>query len=359
MISFNPTIPAVQHGGNIGEAIKRYRIPKEQWIDLSSGISPWIYPIKPLPEYVWQELPASNKELITVAAKYYGVQPNQIIATPGSQIAIRLIPQFFSSSHVAIPALGYKEHAASWQMANHEIIYYQNMDELFDLIEQQRVEHIVLINPNNPSGEKIDLNTLEKISAQLTGVCLIDEAFIDYYASPDSKNKSNTSSVEININSATKMAHYNDSNNLIILRSIGKFFGLGGIRLGFAMGTHPKLSMLNGILEPWSINHASQHIGIQALEDTQWQLQQRTNIQQQQKNFNTTLKDLLTSKLETYSITETGLFTTAFSCQTALKKLHTQLAERGIWTRLGNQEDQPSWLRFGLPDNIDEFNQRR
>ena len=128
MITFSSTLPTVHHGGNLDDAIKRYRIPKKDWIDLSTGISPWAYPIKPLPEHVWQNLPTSNKELIAVAAKYYDVLPNQLIATPGSQIAIRLIPQLCSTSSVAIPSLGYKEHAASWQMANHRLVQYQNND---------------------------------------------------------------------------------------------------------------------------------------------------------------------------------------------------------------------------------------
>ena len=345
MISFNQKTQTIHHGGNLDFAIKRYNIPKEQWIDLSTGISPWAYPITDLPDNVWQELPPSNNELITIAATYYGVNPGSITATPGSQLAIRLIPQLFEPANVAIPSLGYKEHAISWQTANHQTINYNNTTELIELISNKLVQHVVLINPNNPSGEKIDLDTLKKIIPQVDGACIIDEAFVDFYDTDE-------------INSATKLLCQNESDNLIILRSVGKFFGLAGIRLGFAIGSHPELLTLRALLDPWSISHVSQTIGIQALQDSPWQQQQRNKIKQQQDAFQIVLDDLLNSHLKHFSMTETGLFNSVFAEKSKLKELHHQLAKQAIWTRLGNKNDQPSWLRFGLTKDIAEFEKR-
>lgn len=351
MISFNSTIQAnrqnIQHGGNLEDAVKRYHIPKQQWLDLSTGISPWVYPVKALPEQVWQELPPANDALIASAAQYYAVNPADIIATPGSQMAIRLIPQLLEPANVAVPILGYQEHGISWQMANHQTISYRNTAELLDLITKQLVEHIVLINPNNPSGEKLDLSTIEKIASDSKGICMIDEAFIDSYDNNQQQD----------ISSATKISHQHD--NLIILRSVGKFFGLAGLRLGFVIGSHPQLPMLKSLLDPWSISHASQQIGLQALQDKQWQQLQTNRIKQQQSDFQVELKKWLNSNnLEHYSMTETVLFSTVFADKKSLKKLHEQLARQGIWTRLGNEHDEPGWLRFGLPKDIAQFEKR-
>ena len=362
MISLNSQIQTVQHGGDLDEAIKRYGIAKEHWIDLSTGISPWVYPFQPLPEHVWHELPPPNDELLACAAQYYGIKQRTIMATPGSQMTIRLLPQLFQASNVAIPILGYQEHAASWQMANHQITPYSSAAELFELIRKQQVEHVVVINPNNPSGEKFNLDTHEKIATKISGTCIIDEAFIDLYANNGSNLDNNDSNLDENGNnndkkttfdSATKIL--NDHENLIILRSVGKFFGLAGIRLGFAIGLHPNLLALNSLLQPWAISHASQHIGIQALKDTQWQQQQKIHIRQQQNTFKNPFKLLLNNNLKKYSTVESGLFRTVFSDKSALKELHNKLAQQAIWTRFCNENDQNSWLRFGLPNNVVEF----
>ena len=357
MISFGSKTHVINHGGNIEEAIKHYNIPKEQWIDLSTGISPWAYPVKHLPEHVWQELPHSNHELLTVAAKYYDINAENITATPGSQMAIRLIPQLFEPANVAIPSLGYQEHLASWQMANHQITIYHNTTELLDFINNKRVDHAVVVNPNNPSGEKLSLLTVKKIASRINGVCIVDEAFIDFYQDGFSTQE---------IDSAIKILGDNHHDKLIILRSVGKFFGLAGIRLGFAIGSHPILPMLNNLLEPWAISHASQHIGIQALQDSQWQRQQKANINQQQNAFQTVLKAFLNNNLKEYSLVKTSLFSTVFADREELAKLHHQLATQGIWTRLDSnsnensdgKSNEPAWLRFGLPKNLTELEKR-
>ena len=348
MISLDTNIQAIQHGGNLEQAIKRYKITQQGWIDLSTGISPWAYPFKPLPDHIWQQLPLSNNELIARAAQYYGVNPECIAATPGSQIAIRLIPQLIKPASVAIPSLGYQEHAVSWQMANHQIVRYSNISELYDHIHNKRIEHVVVINPNNPSCGKLGLNDLADIISSVSGVCIIDEAFMDYYEAD----------VCTDILSVTKIANFGQYDNLIVLRSIGKFFGLAGVRLGFAIGLHPSLSALNSLLNPWSISHATQLIGIQALQDTQWQQQQADKIKQQQSSFQKTLKILFDKTLEQYSTSDAGLFNTVFADKTSLKELHHRIAKQGVWIRNGNDDDQPSWLRFGLPKDINEFEKR-
>lgn len=342
MITINSKTATVKHGGNIEDAVKRYGSPRDQWLDLSTGISPWSYPVENLPKQVWNQLPPPNTELIAAAAKYYGVRTEHVTAIPGSQIAIRLIPQLFKPAKVAIPSLGYQEHIASWRMANHQITTYHNTNELLELVLNKHVEHVVIINPNNPSGEMLTIQTIEKIASQLTGSLIIDEAFIDTY------------DMTTGVHSATSDIH----KNMIVLRSVGKFFGLAGIRLGFAIGFHQKLSLLNALLEPWSLSHVSQYIGTQALQDTQWQQQQAARISQQQSTFQSILKPFLNLYLTQYELKNAALFNTVLAPKEELLELHHKLATQSIWTRLGNQGDDPSWLRFGLPCKPSQFKKR-
>lgn len=353
MLNLNTKTPSLKHGGNLEYAIAKYGIPREQWLDLSTGISPWSYPCSNIPAYIWQNLPQSNTALIAAASRYYSpssaveehsLNNKSILAVPGSQIAIRLLPQLFEASTVAVPKLGYKEHAASWQMASHETINYSNMDELQSLINNQLVEHVVLINPNNPSGDKLSLETIGNLASATNGAFIIDEAFIDQYDSTDTASAT-----------ALALSQMEEYQNIIVLRSIGKFFGLAGIRLGFIISSNPKVTLLNTLLEPWSISHASQYIGIKALEDAQWQLSQRERIDNQQHAFKAVLTKLFNTHLKEFSHTEAGLFNTVFADKKSLEYLHLYLAKKGIWTRLGNEEDKPSWLRFGLAKDIEQF----
>ncbi len=358
MININKNTTAIQHGGNLETAIKKYGFDKDQWIDLSTGISPWSWPVQVSDEDVWRKLPPSNEELIIAAAGYYRIDHNKVIATPGSQMAIRLLPQLFKPSTVAVPALGYQEHAASWQLANHTVLRYQSTSELFDLLKSHQAEHAVVINPNNPSCEILDPKTINNIAAQVPGAMIIDEAFIDFY-----ENSSPTEKDGAMIQSAVK----NLTNNMIVLRSIGKFFGLAGLRLGFAIGDHPKVAQLNTLLQPWSISHASMIIGTQALADNVWQQQQHLRIKNQTKAFLPILTALISNELSNldqkeYEVKSCGLFNTVLIDKSlgpdVLIELHHKLAQQAIWTRLFNPNDDTAWLRFSLPADLHVIEQR-
>ena len=360
MIRFNDQLKStsVQHGGNLDTAIKKYGFDKNQWMDLSTGISPWCWPVKNLPEQVWNALPPPLDNLLTAASQYYDIDSNKIIATPGSQIAIRFLPQLFKPSTVAVPTLGYQEHAASWQLANHKVTRYRNINELVHLLDSRQVEHVVVINPNNPSGEMVNVKIMNDIAAQTSGIMIIDEAFIDLYENAPSTKQNDTT---------PRSTIKNLTGNMVVLRSVGKFFGLAGLRLGFAVSNHPTVTQLNTLLQPWSISHASITIGSQALSDKTWQQEQYQRIQSQTKAFLPTLEKIISNELKTstqkdYDIRSCGLFNTILidkaSGPDTLTKLHQKLAQSAIWTRLFNHNDEPAWLRFSLPADIQELEQR-
>jgi len=327
---------AIRHGGDIQRALELYGGKTDEWLDLSTGISPWSYPVPALNDSLWRDLPSSNQALITAASRYYGCAESQIITTPGSQLAIRLIPQFLDQKQtVAIPLIGYQEHAKSWQIADHLVTPYRDFSHLQQLVNSEKVANVVLINPNNPSGEKVSPEQLSGLSKNLVGLLLIDEAFSD--VDPSSSVCSKATSAD---------------SNIVVLKSLGKFFGLAGARVGFAIGVHPIVAKLNQLLSPWSMSGPSIKLAASALNDTDWQVMQRQRITEnaeKQKFVLGSIKHTMTD----YRLKEHGLFFSVFGQHSDLTDLHTRMAEQKIWTRLGDpyvgqNQNKLNWLRLSL-----------
>jgi len=342
MFNVSGDIKSLKHGGNLAVAIQQYGVPAQEWLDMSTGVSPWGYPVPTISESAWQDLPPNPDALIEAAGDYYTVVKDNIVVTPGSQIGIRLLPQLLEPAAVAVPQIGYQEHAYSWALAGHRLCYYKNTNELAELVSSRRVEHAVLINPNNPSCEYTKLSLIEKIVSEISGTVIVDEAFIDSFVD---ESQSEVSAVGI------------QSNKLIVLRSIGKFFGLAGARVGFAIGCHPLLKRLRILLEPWSISHASMLVTQHALLDSTWQESQRLRIKERSKEFESVL-NALTQGIDGIEIKNALLFHTAFADIESLQNVHEALAKKGVWTRLFNEGDDPAWLRFSLPASIQMFEER-
>lgn len=324
-----------KHGGDSHNALRDYGGVKADWLDLSTGISPWVYPIPKIEADLWRELPSPPSKLLAIAAKYYDCSVDAINVTPGSQLAIRLLPTLVSQrGSVAIPELGYQEHAYSWQRAGHQILRYRSVDDLTSLVAKKQVQHAVVINPNNPSGQIIQRAKLIALAAQFPGLLLVDEAFAD-------------------LDDSNSLCRNSALSNIVILRSIGKFFGLAGARVGFVITEHKLGDELARLLSPWSVNAAAQRISELALKDTHWQTMQRQRVVRQSSE----LKQLLNKSLPSFSNKSHGLFTTLFSNPNDIKILHKRFAEKQIWTRLGEANcQQQDWLRLSLPgDNMSKF----
>ncbi|MCK4842300.1 MAG: threonine-phosphate decarboxylase [Methylococcales bacterium] len=308
----------LEHGGHLIDAAKKYNIPLHQWLDLSTGINPNGWPIPVIPAECWQRLPESSDPLISAAKQYYQCQ--SILAVAGSQAAIQSLPLLRNKSKVGVLNPAYAEHAYSWKKAGHQVIELST--EMIDT-ELNNLDVLILINPNNPTGQRFSkqqLLTWHQRLNQRGGWLIIDEAFID--STPE-----------------YSLCSHSISEGLIILRSVGKFFGLAGIRCGFVIANEPLLTGLNELLGPWTVSHPSRYIASKALLDTDWQQSTRLQLKQQSAR--------LVSLLMKYGLNTTAatdLFVWIKTEQAA--KVHQLLAQQGILTRLLSY---PSSLRFGLP----------
>ena len=314
----------LEHGGRLQRAACEYGIVLEQWLDLSTGISPFAWPLPTIPASAWHRLPEEDDGLAEAACAYYGAPA--VLPVAGSQAAIQALPLLRPVSRVGIIAPGYAEHAHAWRRVGHHA-ETQPADAL--LADTARWDVIVLIHPNNPGGERFDAQTLLRVHAELAargGWLVIDEAFMD--VTPDES-----------------LCRYSDREGLIVLRSVGKFFGLAGARAGFVCASPSLLDALREQLGPWTLGGPARHIVKQALADRAWHAQARVRLLQTSERL-----AALLAKHGSPPTAGCGLF--QWCRHDDARRVHHALAQRGILTRLF---DTPASLRFGLPPDEAAF----
>ena len=309
----------LEHGGRLHLAASQYGIPLAEWIDLSTGINPNGWPVPQLPANVWQRLPEEDDELISAARQYY--QNDSLLAVAGSQAAIQTLPVLRPHSRVGVLHPAYTEHAEGWRRAGHSVTV---VDEANIEDKLERLNVLIIINPNNPSGRLWHREQLlawyDKLSDK-GGWLIVDEAFIDVM-----DHEYSLSALPVRP-------------GLIVLRSIGKFFGLAGIRCGFVIAEQRLLLALQQRLGPWSISRPTRYVAAMALRDTAWQQAALSQLRQQGRRLHQLLS-------------ENG-WQPAGGCplfqwvkREAVLGLHQKFAGQGILTRLFTD---PVSVRFGLP----------
>ncbi|PYB71590.1 threonine-phosphate decarboxylase [Pseudomonas sp. LB-090624] len=308
----------LEHGGRLLRAVRQYGIAREQWLDLSSGIAPWPFPIPAIPLDAWARLPETEDGLEDSARAYYGA--SQLLPVAGSQAAIQALPLMRAACRVGVLSPCYAEHPYAWQRAGHQLV---ELGESQVEAALDSLDVLVLVNPNNPTGHRVPRDRLLAWHARLAargGWLLVDEAFMD-----------NTP--------AGSVMDCAERPGLIVLRSFGKFFGLAGVRLGFVAAEHSLLLRLAEWLGPWTVNGPTRVLAQASLAD---QAAQRTQIERC-----AAASHRLAAMLSGAGLAPTGgcdLFQYVRSEGAA--RLHDFLARRGILVRLF---EHPAAVRLGLP----------
>lgn len=311
----------LEHGGGLRAASRRYGIALEDWIDLSTGIAPWPYPVPAIPPEVWQRLPEDDDGLLEAARGYYG--SDRLMPLSGSQMAILALPRVFAPRTVAVLAPSYSEYAPSWRAVGHEVC-----ECAADGILHSAADVIMLANPNNPDGTRFARRDLLAAAERLRAGrrwLIVDEAFAD----ADDEH------------SLVQLAGTRDAPNLIVLRSLGKFFGLAGARVGFCVARPEMFTRLGRQLGPWPLGNPARFIAKVGLGDTAWQIAQQGKLREASAR--------LAQRLAGHGLAPCGgtaLFQYLKHADAAA--LHEFLAQRGILVR---HFSEPSALRFGLPEN--------
>lgn len=314
----------IEHGGKLRAAARKWNIPLKNWIDLSTGIAPWSFPVPAIPPACWQRLPEDEDSLGAAARDYYSAL--RALPLPGSQAAIQILPRLRGQGTAAVLHPSYEEFFPAWEKAGHATIPFLASE--LELVCTE-ADVVVLCNPNNPDGHCFSPDQLLSAARNLSkrgGWLIVDEAFAD----ADDRS-----------HSLAPLAGSPGLEGLIVLRSLSMFFGLAGLRVGFAIAHDAVLDKLHEALGPWAVSHPARHVATAALMDREWQKAQRQRLEQ--------AGDLLTRLLASRGLPDnsgTLLFRTATTPRA--KEIHEALARQGILVRHFPQLDA---LRFGLPPN--------
>lgn len=308
----------LEHGGRLRKAAQEYAIAEEAWLDLSSGLAPWPFPLPPIPLRAWARLPETDDGLEQAACAYYGA--SEVLPVAGSQAAIQLLPRLRRAGKVGVLSPCYAEHAEAWRRSGYRVreVLEQEVDFFLDSLDV-----LVVVNPNNPTGLSLTQERLLEWHGRLAergGWLVVDEAFMD-----------NTPHLSL--------ARHTHQVGLIVLRSFGKFFGLAGVRLGFVLAERRLLKLLAEQVGPWAVSGPTRVLGQACLRDVQGHVQQRQRSELASQR--------LVDVLERHGLKPQGgcaLFQWLITAEA--ERLYQFMARHGILLRLFVHN---SSLRFGLP----------
>ena len=293
------------HGGGLDAAIAAYGGTRGDWLDLSTGINPVPYTMPVLPDDAWTALPdeAAFARLYARARQFWNV-PDQaaILGATGASAIIAALPHVFPKGEVCIPGPTYNEHAAAFSAAGWGLGHDPS-------------HALVAVHPNNPDGH------IWQVSDLISAYTIIDESFCDI--SPDQ------SLIQLSARPGT-----------VVLKSFGKFWGLAGLRLGFAIGDPAIIAKLTDLLGPWQISGPALAIGAAALADPAWANETRTRLTHDAARL-----DRLVTARGAEVVGGTTLFR-LYKVDNA-QALQDRLAQHHIWSRVFPYA--PDWLRLGLP----------
>lgn len=320
MVFNNIDSPALPHGGNLDAARRRFPGAPEPFLDLSTGIAPRAYPLPPLPPEALTRLPEPSEHaaLCALAGRRWGVPAGaRVVAAPGTQILLPMIAALCPPGAARILGPTYAEHARAAALAGHAV---QEVPALEALTPTALV---TVVNPDNPTGRVLPFAALEALAATQRaagGLLVVDEAFLD--ADPELP-----SALPLVPGGAT-----------VVLRSFGKFHGLAGVRLGFAVAPEAIAARLEALLGPWAVAGPALHAGRAALADAAWAAAQREDLRAAAVR--------LDAVLAAGGLTVLG-GTPLFRFVVAPAGTGTRLGRAGILVR-----EFPHWpdrLRLGLP----------
>ncbi|WP_028863182.1 pyridoxal phosphate-dependent aminotransferase [Psychromonas aquimarina] len=282
------------HGGNV-HRLKRdsTRQDTQQWLDYSANINPLGVPrsftnaltehryaldIYPDPDYV---------DLRQSLAEFSNVEMENVLVGNGATEMIFLFFKALKASKALIIGPTFAEYARAAESAGTQIDYFilDSCDgfkldmQLLEAQIKQGYQVLTLCNPNNPTGNLLDLQTLKqiiKLCEENQVQLLLDEAFIEFVDSGFQKS-----------------AVIFQSPSVFIIRALTKFFALPGIRLGWAVSFNEALNARIGqIREPWSVNCFAELAGITVVKDQTYINDSIAWITNEKRVFRNLLKSL-------------------------------------------------------------------
>jgi cobalamin biosynthetic protein CobC len=316
-----PELLLAEHGGNLSVARQAYPQAPEPWLDFSAGINPYSYPFACPPLESFTRLPQRDElRMLEAAARaaYRAPAFAEIVAAPGSQAIINLLPHLVPARRVGILGVTYCEHARSWAASGADPAVVEDFSGLEDK------DIAIVVNPNNPDGRlttAADLHALAAVLGKRGGLLIVDEAFVDFLE-PGASAVPDTA-----------------ESGAVVLRSFGKTYGLPGLRLGFAIASKSVGERLRAALGPWPVSGAAIAIGSAALTDAEWLAATRARL-----HAGASALDNMLAAAGFAPLGGSPLF--RLVRHEDAQGWFERLAKAGILVR--RFEARPGWLRFGI-----------
>lgn len=322
------------HGGRLYVARSLFPHVPQPWVDLSTGINPRSYPAPRASRRARNRLPEPTElaRLERVAAAAFGVtEPTRVVATTGTECALRLLPQVLNLKAAVIAGPTYGSHADAWTRSG---ALTQTVGDAQLSANAERAVCLTIVNPNNPDGRTIERAHLLSLHDSLRehgGMLIVDEAFAEIAAEA----------------SVAAEAGSESAPRLIVLRSFGKFFGLAGLRLGFIVAAPPIAAAIRGMIGEWPVSSDAIVAGIAAYSDAQWTQSTRETLARAARRL-----DQLLTRSGFKIAGGTSLFRLALASDA--RERFAKLLAAGILARPFDFDSR--LLRFGLPRGRDEWN---
>jgi cobalamin biosynthetic protein CobC len=306
------------HGGDIRSAAAIFANAPEPWIDLSTGVNPVAYPISGLEADAWERLPEPSRlaALQSAAGERYGAGADCVAAAPGTQALIQWLPRLFPAGKVAVVDSTYSEHERSWCAAGATVDVVPGISAVGDH------QVVVVVNPNNPDGRLYSRRELLDLADHLERggrTLIVDEAFMDF------EDESLVPELPANV---------------VALRSFGKAYGLAGLRLGFALATPDRATLIRRAVGPWAVSGPAIEIGRRALLDREWLEGARRRLRDDVRWLDGALA------ATGFEAVGGGLLFRLVRHPRASERFE-RLCALGVLARPFAAE--PEWLRFGVP----------
>ncbi len=274
--------------------------------------------------------PDAVDQLAAAATGAYGApSAAHMVVAPGTQILLPFVAGLVPPGRAVALGPTYAEHARAAALQGHAVSEVNDMAQLDD------ADLAIVVNPNNPDGRIVSTEALLACASALRsrgGLLVVDEAFMD------------VGPLDAGI------ADQTGCGNIVVLRSFGKFFGLAGLRLGFALAAPALAARLCARLGPWAVSGPALAIGTAALADAAWIAATRTSLAEAACRL-----DGLLTQAQLDVVGGTSLFRLVRT--PAAPRLFDQLGRAGILVRRFAAE--PTRLRLGLPGDESQWQRLR
>lgn len=218
--------------------------------------------------------------LRTAAASVYGVKKENVLAGNGSDELLSMLMRCFAGpgDRVAFPVPTYSlyETLVEIQDAIGVTVDYPPDFSLPEALCSEKAALTFLCNPNSPSGTLVPLADIERLARRVSGVLVVDEAYIDFAATEG----------------ASTLPLIRHFPNLVVLRSFSKSFSLAGMRIGLAFSSEEIIAGMMKVKDSYNLNRLSLLAATSALDDLPWMIRNVRRIQQTREKLTAALASM-------------------------------------------------------------------